>query len=233
MNADGPDAGAATGSHFDAVVFDLDGTLVHSAPDLCAAANRMLRDLGHPPLDLDTVVGFIGQGVEALVRRCLRHVGHNPRDLPRAMSLFHAHYAQDLTTLTRPYAGVRPMLERLSAAGLALGLCTNKPEKPARALCRELDLERFFSIILGGDTLPVRKPDPAPLRHVIAELRSTLPRTLYVGDSETDYLTARRAGVAFAFFEGGYQIADIAGFRPDFTFADMQQLAPRVLSGST
>ncbi|WP_186766598.1 phosphoglycolate phosphatase [Puniceibacterium confluentis] len=211
------------------VVFDLDGTLVHSAPDLHAAANRMLADLGRGPLELETVIGFIGHGVEALVRRCLRHVGEDPESLARALALFHAHYARDLTTLTRPYAGVIELLTQLEAGGMALGICTNKPEKPARDLCQALDLERFFPVIFGGDTLEVRKPDPAPLRHVIASLQGTAPETLYVGDSETDYLTARRGGVRFAYFEGGYQRTEIAGFRPDLKVSAMGDLAAHIL----
>ncbi len=214
------------------VVFDLDGTLVHSAPDLHAAANRMLADLGQGPLELETVIGFIGHGVEALVRRCLRHVGQDPQDLGRALALFHAHYARDLTTLTRPYPGVVDLLTQLQDSGLALGLCTNKPEKPARDLCHALDLERFFPVILGGDTLEVRKPDPAPLRHVIEALGGMVPETLYVGDSETDYLTARRGGVRFAYFEGGYQRTEIAGFRPDLKVADMGDLVKPILSAT-
>ncbi len=213
------------------VVFDLDGTLVHSAPDLQVAANRTLADLGHGPLGLETVIGFIGHGVEALVRRCLREVGHDPQDLPRALAQFHAHYARDLTTLTRPYAGAVSLLEQLQAAGLGLGLCTNKPEKPARDLCQALDLERFFSVIAGGDTLAVRKPDPAPLRHVIQTLGGRVPDTIYVGDSETDYLTARRGGVRFAYFEGGYQRTTISGFKPDMRVAGLKELAKLILNG--
>ncbi|MGY9046021.1 hypothetical protein P775_25100 [Puniceibacterium antarcticum] len=211
------------------VVFDLDGTLVHSAPDLQAAANRMLADLGHDPIDIEVVISFIGNGVEALVRRCLRHVGHDPQELSRALEMFHAYYARDLTTLTRPYPGVVPLLEQLQEGGFALGLCTNKPEKPARDLCQALDLERFFPVVLGGDTLEVRKPDPAPLRHVIAALGGTGPETLYVGDSETDYLTARRAGIRFAYFDGGYQNTEIAGFKPDLTVSHMGDLAALIL----
>lgn len=214
------------------VVFDLDGTLVNSAPDLRAAANRMLADLGHGALELETVIGFIGHGVEMLVRRCLHHVGEDSQELSRALELFHGHYARDLTTLTRPYPGVVPLLERLQEAGLALGLCTNKPEKPARELCQSIDIDRFFKVILGGDTLTVRKPDPAPLRHVISALGGTAPETLYVGDSETDYLTARRAGVRFAYFEGGYQRTAIAGFKPDLKVNEMGELATFVLHGA-
>ncbi|SNR75993.1 phosphoglycolate phosphatase [Puniceibacterium sediminis] len=215
------------------VVFDLDGTLVNSAPDLQAAANRMLGDLGHGPIELETVIGFIGNGVEMLVRRCLRHVGQDPQDLGRALALFQGYYARDLTTLTRPYPGVLTLLETLREAGLVLGLCTNKPEKPARDLCQSLDIDKFFQVILGGDTLAVRKPDPAPLRHVVAALGGTAPETLYVGDSETDYLTTRRAGIRFAYFEGGYQRTPIAGFKPDLKVAEMGDLARRILQPTT
>ncbi|KMK66720.1 phosphoglycolate phosphatase [Puniceibacterium sp. IMCC21224] len=205
------------------VVFDLDGTLVHSAPDLQAAANRMLADLGAAPLDMETVISFIGRGVAVLVRRCLTHVGLDT-DPDAALAIFEAHYARDLTTLTRPYPGAEVMLATLRDRGLTLGLCTNKPEGPARALCDALNLTQYFDVIVGGDTLTVRKPDPDPLWHVITALGGKLPETLYVGDSETDYLTARRAGVLFAFFEGGYQPGEIAGFKPNFRLARIEDL---------
>lgn len=214
---------------FRTIVFDLDGTLVHSAPDLHAAANRMLADLGAPPLEMETLISFIGRGVAVLVKRCLAHAGldADPQD---ALDIFTAHYMRDLTTLTRPYPGVIDMLQTLRSRDIPLGLCTNKPEGPARDLCQALDLTQFFDVVVGGDTLAVRKPDPDPLWHCITALGGKLPDTLYVGDSETDYLTARRAGVPFAYFEGGYQRGDIAGFRPDLRLDRIGDLATQLLS---
>ena len=209
-----------------AIVFDLDGTLVDSAPDLRVAVNRMLESLGAEPLDLETVIGFIGKGVGVLVRKSLGHRGLPVEGAPfdAALASFHDFYSRDLLTLTRPYAGVEAMLGRFAAGGIPMGICTNKPEVPARDMCRTLGFDRFFGSIVGGDTLPVRKPDAAPRFRAIADLGATPDRTLYVGDSETDYETARNAGTPFAFFEGGYQRRDIPGFRPDFRLAAVADL---------
>lgn len=215
---------------FTAVVFDLDGTLVDSAPDLHVAANRMLADFHAPPLDLETVIGFIGKGVEVLVRRSLDHRGLDlsAEDRAAALASFRAHYSRDLTTLTRLYPGVEPMLGALSARVLPLGVCTNKPETPARDMCATLRLARYLKSIVGGDTLPVRKPDPAPLLRAICDLGADAGSTLYVGDSETDYATARAAGVAFAYFEGGYQRRPIPDFAPEFRVTGMAEIADLV-----
>ncbi len=212
-----------------AIVFDLDGTLVDSAPDLRVAVNRMLETLGAEPLDLETVIGFIGKGVGVLVAKSLRHRGLPVEGAPfeAALASFHAFYARDLLTLTRPYAGVEAMLDRLASRGIPMGICTNKPEAPARDMCRALGFDRVMGSIVGGDTLAVRKPDAAPLMKAIADLGATPSTTLYVGDSETDYATARNAGTPFAYFEGGYQRTPIPEFRPDFrlqAIADLEGL---------
>ena len=210
-----------------AVVFDLDGTLAHSAPDLHAAANVVLRDLDAPPLDLETVIGFIGNGIEVLVRRVLVCSGFTatPERLAHAVAVFERYYSANLTTLTRPYPGAEALLRTLQDAGVAMALCTNKPEAPARALCQEMGLDPYFTQVVGGDTLDRRKPDPAPLLHAIHALQSTPQQTLYVGDSHVDYETAKSAGVPFCFYRGGYLRQTIADFAPEYTVSDLQDIA--------
>lgn len=214
-----------------AIVFDLDGTLVDSAGDLRAAANRMLADLDLPPLDRETVIGFIGHGVEVLVRRVLVHSGAVAEGdaYEIALAAFRRYYGADLAGETRPYPGVVALLGALNGAGVKMGICTNKPEAAARGLCDLLDLTRHFDAIVGGDTLPVRKPDPEPLLHTLRLLGSSGPDTaLYVGDSETDWLTAKAAGIPFVYFEGGYQRIPIAEFRPAHRVASMGEVAALV-----
>ncbi|MCR8726639.1 phosphoglycolate phosphatase [Frigidibacter sp. ROC022] len=203
------------------VVFDLDGTLVDSAGDLRDAANLLLAELGKKPIDLETTIGFIGRGVPTLVRRVLGHreVAVEGAELEARTARFLAHYEPRVTASTRPYPGVVAMLEDLQARGIGLALCTNKIESATRSICDVLGLTRFFPVIVGGDTLPQRKPDPAPLLLAIRKLGLEPEEVLYVGDSETDYATARGAQVRFAYFEGGYQRAAIDDFRPDFRLA--------------
>lgn len=198
-----------------AVIFDLDGTLVHSAPDLHAAVNVMLRSAGRADVTLEQVVGFIGNGIEKLVERALRATGGVPVDMTPHLAEMHRAYAADLTTLTRLFEGVSEVLDGID---LPMAICTNKPEQPARDLCDALDLSRHFKVITGGDTTPVKKPDARPLLHTATQLGVASSECLYVGDSVTDFRTARNANMAFAFFTGGYQPTPVDGLRDDETF---------------
>ena len=209
------------------LVFDLDGTLIDSAGDLRSAANRMLADLSLPALDRETVITFIGRGVEVLVRRALDHSGAPPDPAARdaALAAFRRYYAEDLTGQTRPYPGVMRALDLFREAGFRMAVCTNKPEAPARDLCDHLGLSPYFDAVVGGDTLAVKKPDPAPLHRAFELLGSDgSGGDFYIGDSETDWLTAKAANVAFAYFEGGYQRTAIEDFRPALRFGEFDVL---------
>lgn len=189
----------------DTLVFDLDGTLIHSAPDICDAVNRALVEHGRPSLDLPHIISFIGNGVEVLVERSLGATGGMTTPLHAAvLHSFRLAYAERPVSLTQPYAGVIDCLEAARAAGHRLGICTNKPEDAAHDICRRLGLEDFFPVIVGAREGAPRKPDPAPLLDCIRRLGSTGGSTLYVGDSAVDYRTARNAGVRFKLFSGGY-----------------------------
>lgn len=206
-----------------AVVFDLDGTLIDSAPDIHAATNALLAEDGIAPLDLATVKGFIGRGVPDLVARVLETIGEDPEGPRHAeyVRRFEARYGAAVG-LTRAYPGAVEALEVLSAAGHRLGICTNKPLGPTRAVLDHLGLTRFFGAVLGGDSLPLRKPDPAPLLATCAALGAE--PLLYVGDSETDAETARNAGIAFALFTEGYRRSPVEALPRTADFSSFEAL---------
>jgi phosphoglycolate phosphatase len=193
-----------------AVVFDLDGTLVDSAPDLHAAAAVLLAEEGRPPLDLPTVRSFIGHGVPALVGRVMAARELAEADRARLTGRFSALYDATPARLTRAFPGAVEAVAALAAGGARLGLCTNKPMLPARRILEALGFAPHLSAVIAGDSLPVRKPDPAPLRAAFEALGAGGCR-LYVGDSGIDAETAAQAGVPFALFLGGYDAGETSG----------------------
>lgn len=208
-------------AHLRALVFDLDGTLIHSAPDLQLSANEALEALGRPPLDLPTIVSFIGNGIETLMRRCLEATG-GADDAQReaAIRIFLDVYAENVTTHTRPYQGVVAALEHFASHGIRLGICTNKPTEPARNVCERLDLARYFDVIVGAQEGQPKKPDPASLLTCLSALGATRDTALYVGDSTVDYHTALKAEVPFRLFSGGYLNAPLPDLRASDRFDD-------------
>ncbi len=199
------------------IVFDLDGTLIDSAPDIHAAAAKMQEEAGLAPLDLPRIRSFIGNGVPVLVERIMDAHQLDP-DASRHEAMtarFLDHYEAAPADLTRPYANVPEMLAELAAADHPLGLCTNKPVGPSRAILEALGLGGFFSAVIGGDSFPLRKPDPMPLCAAFAALGG---RGLYVGDSEVDAATAEAAEVPFLLFTGGYRKTPVEQLRHDAAF---------------
>lgn len=181
------------------VVFDLDGTLVDSRHDIAVAANRTLAALGLPRLPEPAVVGFIGGGVRNLALRCLAAASApaSPTIVPEAfVERFMPLYAENLLEHTRPYPGVLETLTALRAAGLVTAVVTNKPSAPARAIIEGLALGPFAAVV-GGDSTPVRKPDPEPLLGVLRHVGAATHETLYVGDMAIDVETAAAAGTRF------------------------------------
>ncbi len=214
-------------SDYDAVVFDLDGTLIDSAPGLLMAATEMLERLGLPVPDLGTLIGFIGNGAPVLVAKCLDWAGGDAGLQADALAHFVARLEAEPLRGIAPYPGVPSLLAALHARGLGLGLCTNKPAAPTQAILRAVPLGPFDAVA-GGDSLPVRKPDAAPLLHVIAELGTTPDRTLYVGDSVVDWRTAQAAGVDYAHVAGGYQQGPIPDLAPRFFLDRIADLSPLI-----
>lgn len=188
-----------------AVIFDLDGTLVDSAPDIHAALNLTLAEEGAEPLTLSQVVSFIGNGVSVLIDRVMAARSEAP-EAARHKDLhdrFMGHYNANPATLTTLYPGAEAALRTLAGAGWQIGLCTNKPQGPSREILASLGVLELFGVVIGGDSLPVRKPDPAPLL-AAANAFSDGP-VLYVGDSEVDAATAVAADLPFALFTEGYR----------------------------
>lgn len=187
-----------------ALVFDLDGTLIHSAPDIHRVANLVLAGEGLPPLSYETVKGFIGSGVRVLVERMLAHLA--PPDastrVDRMTTAFIDLYEDDFD-LTTLFHGVPEALQQLAAAGHPMAICTNKPEGPARAVLQHFGLLTHFPVVIGGDTLPLRKPDPAPLHRAMSGLGVT--RCLFIGDSEVDAATALAAQTPLILYTQGYR----------------------------
>lgn len=214
-----------------ALVFDLDGTLVDSAPDITAAVNRMLASEDQAPLDLATVTSFVGNGLPHLVARVIDHLGLDMARHDALTTRTLAEYNRSASSLTRPYPGVIDTLDLLTSQGAAMGICTNKPKEPARHVLSDLGLARFFDVIIGGDSLTTRKPDPQMLHAAFAALPD-LPR-LYVGDSEVDAETARNAGVPFLLFTEGYRKSPVAALPHQAAFgafADLPGLVAQALA---
>jgi phosphoglycolate phosphatase len=179
---------------FRVVAFDLDGTLVDTAPDLTAALNHTLGAMGRPPVPQETVRHMVGHGVRALLTKGLAATGEMTSALvDHGAPIFLAYYEAHIADHSHAFPGLEDALDRLAARGVTLAICTNKPEALARDLVGQLGWDGRFAALVGGDTLPVRKPDPAPLHEVIARVGGG--RAAFVGDSIVDVDTARAAGL--------------------------------------
>jgi phosphoglycolate phosphatase len=220
---------------FDGIVFDLDGTLVDTAPDILAYLNDMLIELGRPDLALDRVRPMIGDGVRALLIRGLEASGGVPDDLD-IDALFHRYlhrYAKEPVRTGRPYPGMVDLLEALASSGVRMGVCTNKPQAPADRLLRMLDLDRFFPAVIGGDALPLKKPDAAHLLAVLERLDVKPERATLVGDSAIDLETARAAGIPCILVSYGYTAIPAAALGADRVVDRAADLAAALTSLGT
>ncbi len=180
------------------VIFDLDGTLADTSGDLIAAANACFRDLGHgdlldPAVDQATAL----RGGRAMLKLGFERLGRAEAtdDIDAQYPLLLRAYGENIDTFTVLYPGVVDAIGRLRDSGYAVGICTNKPEGLAETLMTKLGVRALFDSLIGADTLPVRKPDPAPLREAVSRIKGRMDRTLLVGDTITDRDTARAAGV--------------------------------------
>lgn len=205
------------------IIFDLDGTLIDATLDIHACATAMLEAEGLEPLSPETVKGFVGNGLDRLITHCIEASGleDTPERHKRMYANFHARYETAVEN-TVIYPGVVEALEALKAEGYRFGLCTNKPEGPTHGVLRHLDLERFFDAFAFGDGPYPRKPDPAPVRHVIDGMHAR--RFLYVGDSEVDAATAEAAGLPMALYTKGFRKAAVEELYHDAHFDDWSAL---------
>ena len=191
-----------------AIAFDLDGTLVDTLPDLHEAGSRMLAAMGFEPVPAEQVRTFIGDGVDRLIKRLLTGQLEGEPEVAlfgRARESFGSHYAQVLTRQSRPYPGVKEALDEMRRRGFRLACVTNKPGAFTQPLLRELGLAARLDLILGGDSLPRKKPDPLPLVHCAAALGVSAARLLMIGDSANDCLAARAAGCPVFCVPYGYR----------------------------
>jgi len=200
-----------------AVIFDLDGTLVDTAPDLMRATNHVLESLGRRPISMEEVRSFVGHGARALLTRGLAATGGLPEayDVEPDYIRFVDYYSQNIAEGSTPFPGLIRLLDRLKAEGFGLGVCTNKLEGLSVQLLDALKLSPYFGAVVGPDTLGIAKPDPRPFREAVSRLGLIAPRALMVGDSETDILTARNAGVPVIAVPFGYTPKPIQDFGPD------------------
>ena len=184
------------------LVFDLDGTLVDSVPDLAAALNHLMAARGLATFSLAEVTGFVGDGVAALVQRgfAARGVAQDPA----ALAEFNADYNAHAADRTVPFPEVPETLARLAGLGWRMAICTNKPEVPARSLLAALGLDHYFTAIGGGDSFPVRKPDPAHLLATLAAAGGDKLRAVMVGDHHNDINAASGAGLPSILAAWGY-----------------------------
>jgi len=208
-----------------AVIFDLDGTLVDTAPDLMRATNHVLVGLGRRAISMDEVRSFVGHGARALLTRGLTATGGLPEnyDVEPDYQRFVTFYASNIADGSVPFPGVVRLLERLKSEGFGIGVCTNKLEGLSVQLLDALDLSRHFGSVVGPDTLGVAKPDPRPFREAVSRLGLVAPRAIMVGDSETDVLTARNAGVPVIGVPFGYTPQPVAEFGPDRMIAHFDE----------
>ena len=191
-----------------AIIFDLDGTLVDSAPDIRCALNTVLAQDGLPPLETTAVRLMIGGGPTVLVERALDKldIAAEPGDIERLTTSFKQIYLEQGSALTTLFPGAVSCLDYLKNHDVSIGLCSNKPEQSCTQLLADLEIEHFFSAIQGsGSGLPM-KPHPAALFAVLHRLDTEPAKALYVGDSKTDVDTARAADISVALVNGGYTV---------------------------
>ncbi len=210
------------------VMIDLDGTLIHTAPDLAASANRMLAELGMATHSQEQVERWIGNGVSRLVKRALTgEMQAEPEAAlyEQAYPLFLKHYADLVSAQSRPYDGVVEGLQQLQAAGFELACITNKAESFTLPLLDDLGLRQYFKLVLSGDSLAKKKPDPLPLRHACEFFGITPDHGVLVGDSGNDTKAARAAGMPVICVTYGYaQGVDVRDLYPEAVIDSLTEL---------
>jgi phosphoglycolate phosphatase len=212
------------------VVFDLDGTLVDTAPDLISALNFVLDREGMPPVPLKSARMLIGAGVRKLLERGLEVDGRHAsvEDITRLTDDFIEYYAAHIADASRPFDGLESALDDLEANGYRFAVCTNKLEWLSKLLLDRLGLSARFAAICGADTFGIAKPDPAILQQTVARAGGQLSTTIMVGDAGPDIGVARRAGIPVIGVEFGYTDVPIADLKPDRLIGHMSELPAAV-----
>ncbi len=214
---------------FDLVIFDLDGTLVDTRRNLAGIVNHARSRFGLPPLAMDVITGYIGDGVRKLTERSFAGTGVDVADaLDVLLARYRGHAADDVTF----YPGVLPVLDSLAAGGVRLALVTNKPHEAALPMLGSLDIGQRFALIVGGGRLPQQKPHPLPVRHTLETLGVPADRALLVGDGPQDLAAGRGAGVKVcAALFGFTPPSALLALGPDYAIERMADLPAIVLAG--
>ncbi len=216
------------------IVFDLDGTLVDTAPDLTNALNDVLTRRGHAPVSIEAIRDCVGRGARIMIEQSLERAGAQ-EDVDEMLAEFLVHYEANIARESRPFPGALAQLESLAAQGATLAICTNKREYLSRRLLQELEIAHFFGAIAGRDTFPVAKPDPGHLTGVIALAGGSLERSVMIGDSNIDLRTARAASVPIVLVSFGYGPCPLDGLVPEAIIDHFDALEGRaavLLSGA-
>jgi phosphoglycolate phosphatase len=210
------------------VAFDLDGTLVDTAPDLLGALNHVLADAGLAPVDLPTVATLIGNGARAMMERGfgVHGVTLPAPDMDAAFDRFIAYYIENIAVGSRPFDGCIPALDALLDAGATLCVCTNKRQDLSERLIGELGLTSRFAAILGADRATNRKPHQDHVFEAVRAAGGVPARALFVGDSRTDERAARNAGLPFLFVTFGYEAETVENLAPDAVIGHYSELLP-------
>jgi phosphoglycolate phosphatase len=192
------------------IVFDLDGTLVDTAPDLTNTLNEVLARRGHAPVSIEDIRDCVGYGARVMIERALARAGAQG-DVDRMLAEFLDHYAANIARESRLYPGARGALDRLAAQGATLAICTNKREGLSRRLLQELGIDHYFTALAGRDTFLVAKPDPGHLTGVIALAGGDPARSLMIGDGDIDLKAAAAAAIPMILVSFGYGPSPIDG----------------------
>lgn len=209
------------------VTIDLDGTLLDTVPDLAAAANAMLRELGQPEYPIATIAGFIGRGIPKLVARCLPDF--DEAAVEQAQIIFRRHYAIENGRRSALFPGVLEGLQALRAAGLAMAVITNKAAAFTEPLLIATQLASWFEFAVSGDSLPHKKPHPAQLLHACQRMGTTPAENLHIGDSHHDAVAARAAGCPVFIVPYGYNEGeDVQGIDCDAIVTSLAEAARRI-----
>lgn len=208
------------------IVFDLDGTLIDTAPDLLDSLNHCLKGVNIEPVDGSEINRIVGFGSRVMIERAfaVRRKNLAPGQLDTLQAEFFDHYTNNVPGRSQPYPGVLEAIERFKQAGYTAAVCTNKLEGMSLALLKALAIDHHFQAICGGDTFPVRKPDPAHLRGTITMAGGNPERAVMVGNSRTDIDTAKAAGIPVIAVDFGYTDRPVHEFEPSRIISHFDQL---------
>lgn len=213
------------------IIFDLDGTMIDTAPDLIASLNYTIAARDLAPVTFDDLTHLVGQGARVMIRRAfaLRQQAITDAEVEELLERFLAHYKENMPGESKPYEGFVNCLERLKTAGYSLAVCTNKLEQLARPLLDRLELTHYFAAITGGDTFPVRKPDGAHILGTIEKASGNPARSLMIGDSINDIQAAKNAGLPSIGVTFGYSDVPVADLAPSHVISHFDELTTALI----